>query len=81
LKKPARLKAAARFFPDEESEATTAPQITSEGRINAPLHYYHFKGKKDGLTNILETDFDAYQPCIKTLEKGKGYSLSKAVRR
>jgi len=36
LKKPVQIKTAARFFPDEVSEGTTAIQITIEGRITAP---------------------------------------------
>jgi hypothetical protein len=72
LKKPARLKTAARLFTDKKSsEAATAIQITSEGRINDPRSYCPYKGKEYLSSRIFKRSFDSYRSRIKTLEKAR----------
>jgi len=69
MKKPVLIKTTPRLFPDEESEATTAPQITIEGRITAPLSYSYFKGREDLFTRFSNKDINPYRSRIEPLEK------------
>jgi hypothetical protein len=67
MKKPVLIKTTPRLFPDEESEATTAPQITIEGRITDPLSYSYFKGRTNLFTRISNKGINPYRFGIETL--------------
>jgi hypothetical protein len=69
MKKPVLIKTTPRLFPDEESEATTAPQITIEGRITDPLSYSYFKGREDLFTRFSNKDINPSRSRIEPLEK------------
>jgi AcrR family transcriptional regulator len=68
-KKQTILKTAARLFADQGFEATTTIQIAGEAGVTEPLIYYHFKGKDDLFTRIINATFSEYFARLKALEK------------
>jgi len=68
-KKQAILKTAARLFAAQGFEATTTSQIAREAGATEPLIYYHFKGKDDLFTSIIDATFSEYFSRIDELEK------------
>jgi len=68
-KKESILKTAARLFATQGFEATTTIQLAREAGVTEPLIYYHFKGKDDLFTRIIETTFSEYFSRIDALEK------------
>ena len=68
-KKQAILKTAARLFATQGFDATTTLQIAREAGATEPLIYYHFKGKDDLFTRIIDTTFSIYFSRIDELEK------------
>jgi AcrR family transcriptional regulator len=68
-KKQAILKTAARLFATQGYDATTTLQIAREAGATEPLIYYHFKGKDDLFTRIINTTFSEYFSRIDALEK------------
>jgi AcrR family transcriptional regulator len=68
-KKQAILKTAARLFASQGFEATTTLQIAREAGVTEPLIYYHFKGKDDLFTRIIDATFSEYFSRIDELEK------------
>jgi AcrR family transcriptional regulator len=68
-KKQAILKTAARLFASQGFDATTTLQIAREAGVTEPLIYYHFKGKDDLFTRIIDTTFSEYFSRIDALEK------------
>jgi AcrR family transcriptional regulator len=68
-KKQAILKTAARLFAVQGFEATTTVQIACEAAATEPLIYYHFKGKDDLFTRIIEATFSEYFSRLDALEK------------
>ncbi len=68
-KKVAILKTAARLFATQGFEATTTIQIAREAGATEPLIYYHFKGKDDLFTRIIDATFSEYFSRIDDLEK------------
>ena len=59
-KKENIIKTASRLFAEQGFEATTTVQITKEAGVTEPLLYYHFKGKDDLYTQILNSTFKEY---------------------
>ena len=70
-KKQAILKTAARLFAVQGFEATTTIQIASEADATEPLIYYHFKGKDDLFTRIIDATFSEYFSRLDALEKNQ----------
>lgn len=68
-KKQGILKTAARLFAAQGFEATTTSQIARDAGATEPLIYYHFKGKDDLFTRIIDATFSEYFSRIDKLEK------------
>jgi AcrR family transcriptional regulator len=69
-KKQTILKTAARLFAAQGFDGTTTLQISREAGVTEPLIYYHFNGKDDLFTRIIESTarsiFPASIPSSKT---------------
>ena len=63
------IQAATHLFAEQGFEGTTTLQIANEASVTEPLIYYHFKGKDDLFSHILETSFKAYFSRLETLER------------
>ena len=63
------LKTAARLFAAQGFDGTTTLQIAREAGATEPLIYYHFKGKDDLFTRIIDATFLEYFSRIDALEK------------
>jgi AcrR family transcriptional regulator len=63
------LKTAAKLFAAQGFEATKTLQIAREAGATEPLIYYHFKGKDDLFTRIIDATFSEYFSRIDALEK------------
>lgn len=59
-KKQNIIRAAIRLFASQGFDGTTTLQISHEAQVTEPLIYYHFKGKDDLFTCILEKAFVDY---------------------
>jgi len=59
-KKHQILNAAAKLFATQGFDGTTTLQIATEANVTEPLIYYHFKGKDELFTSILQTAFEKY---------------------
>jgi len=70
-KKDAILKTAAALFASQGYEATTTQQIALEAKVTEPLIYYHFKGKDDIFTRILNGCVDSYFLRLEELKKSQ----------
>ena len=68
-KKEKILKTSARLFANQGFDATTTLQIAREAGVTEPLIYYHFKGKDDLFTQIIDSTFSIYFSRIDKLEK------------
>jgi AcrR family transcriptional regulator len=68
-KKQVIIRTAARLFAAQGFEGTTTRQIAREAGVTEPLIYYHFKGKEDLFTHILEYGISSYLACIDGLEQ------------
>jgi AcrR family transcriptional regulator len=68
-KKDKILKTAARLFSTRGFDGTTTQQIAREAGVTEPLIYYHFKGKDDLFTRIIESTFGQYFGRIDALEQ------------
>jgi AcrR family transcriptional regulator len=67
-KKLALIKAAANLFADQGFDGTTTFQIAKEACVTEPLIYYHFEGKDELFTHILESTFENYFSRLKSLK-------------
>ncbi len=76
-KKEKILKTAARLFADQGFEATTTIQIAGEAGVTEPLIYYHFKGKDDLFTRIIDATFSEYFTRLDALEKNPASPFGK----
>lgn len=63
------LKSAAHLFAVQGFDGTTTLQIACESGVTEPMIYYHFKGKDDLFTRIIESTFSEYFSRIDALEK------------
>jgi AcrR family transcriptional regulator len=70
-KKETILQTAAKLFAAQGFEATTTFQIAREAGATEPLIYYHFKGKDDLFTRIIDATFSEYFSRIDALEKNR----------
>ncbi len=68
-KKETILKTAARLFAAQGFDATTTIQLAREAGVTEPLIYYHFKGKDELFTRILEATYDTYESRLQTLNR------------
>jgi len=66
------IQAAARLFAEQGFEATKTLQIAGEAGVTEPLIYYHFKGKEDLFSHILEISFREYFSRLDALERDPG---------
>jgi AcrR family transcriptional regulator len=71
-KKQNIIRAATHLFAEQGFEGTTTLQIAHEADVTEPLIYYHFKGKDDLFSHILETSFKEYFSSLEALEKHTG---------
>ena len=71
-KKQNIIKAATHLFAEQGFEGTTTLQITNEAGVTEPLIYYHFKGKDDLFSHIVEISFKEYFSRLEALEKETG---------
>lgn len=68
-KKQAIIDAASLLFAVQGFEATTTMDIIREADATEPLIYYHFKGKDELYTRIIESTFAEYFSRLERLEK------------
>jgi len=73
------IQAATRLFAEQGFEGTTTLQIANEAGVTEPLIYYHFKGKDDLFSYILETSFKKYFSGLEALEKKPGTQFQRLV--
>ena len=66
------IQAATRLFADRGYDGTTTLQIAEEAGVTEPLIYYHFKGKEELFSHILETTFQEYFSRLENLEELTG---------
>ena len=66
-KKKKLIETALRLFAEQGYDGTTTLQISREARVTEPLIYYHFKGKEELFTHILNEAFDAYMARLEAL--------------
>jgi AcrR family transcriptional regulator len=71
-KKQNIIQAATHLFAEQGFEGTTTLQIAREADVTEPLIYYHFKGKDELFSHILETSFKEYFSRLEALEKHTG---------
>ena len=71
-KKQNIIRAATRLFAEQGYDGTTTLQIANEADVTEPLIYYHFKGKDDLFSHIIETSFKEYFSSLEALEKHTG---------
>ncbi len=71
-KKQNIIQAATHLFAEQGFEGTTTVQIANEAGVTEPLIYYHFKGKDELFSHILETSFKEYFSGLEDLEKDTG---------
>jgi len=71
-KKQNIIQAATHLFAEQGFEGTTTLQIANEAGVTEPLIYYHFKGKDELFSHILETSFKEYFSRLETLERETG---------
>jgi len=66
------IQAATHLFAEQGFEGTTTLQIAHEAGVTEPLIYYHFKGKDEVFSHILETSFKEYFSRLEALERETG---------
>jgi AcrR family transcriptional regulator len=79
-KKENILKTAARLFSTQGFDATTTLQLAREAEVTEPLIYYHFSGKDELFTRLIENIFAQYFARIDALEQRTG-SAFEQIRR
>ena len=68
-KKKKILEVAADLFASHGFDNTTTLQISKEASVTEPLLYYHFKGKEEIFSTIIEEVFQKYSEHIEELPK------------
>jgi len=71
-KRKAILKTAAHLFATQGFDGTTTIQIAREAGVTEPLIYYHFKGKDELFTRIIESAFSDYFSRLDKIERHAG---------
>ncbi len=69
MKKNNIIKAATRFFASQGYDGTTTKAISHKAGVTEPLLYYHFSGKDEIYTSILNSIFSDYFKQIEVLKK------------
>jgi AcrR family transcriptional regulator len=68
-KKQKIINAATHLFAEQGYDGTSTFQISQEAGVTEPLIYYHFKGKDDLFSHILEDSFKEYFSGLESLKK------------
>ena len=68
MKKNNIIKAATRFFASQGYDGTTTKAISDKAGVTEPLLYYHFSGKDEIYTSILDSIFSDYFNQMKVLK-------------
>ena len=68
-KKQNIIRAAIHLFAAQGFDGTTTLQIAHEAQVTEPLIYYHFKGKDDLFTCIIESAFSEYFSALDELPR------------
>jgi AcrR family transcriptional regulator len=71
-KKQSIILAATRLFAEQGYDGTSTFQIAQKAGVTEPLIYYHFKGKDDLFSHILENSFKEYFAGLNSIKKGPG---------
>ena len=71
-KKQNIIQAATRLFAEQGFEGITTLQIANEAVVTEPPIYYHFNGKDELFSHILETSCKEYFSRLETLERETG---------
>jgi AcrR family transcriptional regulator len=71
-KKQKIINAATHLFAEQGYDGTSTFQISQEAGVTEPLIYYHFKGKDDLFSHILEDSFKEYFSGLESLKKEAG---------
>jgi len=69
MKKNNIIKAATRFFASQGYDGTTTKAISVKAGVTEPLLYYHFSGKDEIYTSILDSIFSDYFKQVEVLKK------------
>lgn len=76
-KKQNIIRAAIHLFAAQGFDGTTTLQIAHEAQVTEPLIYYHFKGKDDLFTCIIESAFSEYFSALELLPADPGSQFEK----
>mgnify|MGYP001110665747 CR=1 FL=1 len=76
-KKRNLIDTAIRLFAEQGYDGTTTLQISREAGVTEPLIYYHFKGKEELFTHILEAAFDEYFRRLESLRRSTATEFEK----
>jgi len=76
-KKKNLIETAVRLFAEQGYDGTTTLQISREAGVTEPLIYYHFKGKEELFTYILNEAFDEYLRRLEALPQETATEFSK----
>jgi len=76
-KKKNLIETAVRLFADQGYDGTTTLQISREAGVTEPLIYYHFKGKEELFTYILNEAFDEYVARLEAIPQDTATEFSK----
>jgi AcrR family transcriptional regulator len=68
MKKTNIIQAATRFFASQGFDGTTTKAISDKAGVTEPLLYYHFSGKDEIYTSILDTVFSDYFAQLEVLK-------------
>lgn len=68
-KKKNLIDTAVRLFAEQGYDGTTTLQISREAGVTEPLIYYHFRGKEELFTHILNGAFDEYVGRLEALPR------------
>lgn len=77
MKKNNIIKAATRFFASQGYDGTTTKAISDKAGVTEPLLYYHFSGKDDIYTSILDSIFSDYFKQLEVLKKETNTTFDK----
>lgn len=76
-KKQNIIETATKLFASQGFDGTTTLQIAREAGVTEPLIYYHFEGKDDLFTHIIEHGFKVYLERLDSLKLETAYQFEK----
>ena len=79
-KRDSIIRTATRLFAEQGFAATTTIQIASEAKVTEPLLYYHFEGKDELFTHILQKAFDQYFSYLEGLDESAATPFERIER-